>query len=57
METTIVYWVCIGCLRFRVLRFRAYLDPPMQFLFGFGMVFWLGLSLGLPKQSYIGGPR
>ena len=29
----------------------------MWFLFGFGMVFWLGFLLGLPKRYYIGGPR
>ena len=40
----------LGCPKTDFGGCRVYLDPPMYFLFGFGMVFGSGFLLGLPKR-------
>ena len=54
METTI-YWVYIGCLRFRVSGLGFTWPLQCSSFFGFDVVFWLGLLLGLPNGYYIAG--
>ena len=57
METTIVFGVYIGCLRFRVSRFRAY--HTLQCSSFWGLVFFLVRTLirTTKKRYYIAGSR
>ena len=52
-----LYWAsdAVNPTKPDIIPVQPYLDPPIYFLLGVGMVFWLGLLLGLPKRYYIGG--